>query len=182
MSPDTVVLAAFTVLENHFEVERAHAWPAVALGEVRPPGRLLRPATPASFLSVGSGRPLSSLQPLVRLCLPILSSVCLLASSSFSFTLVFFFLLVFDVRVFIVFHSMAHIPFIHPYLSLTYFHIPFIYPYIPFMYLHIPLIYSHTTYIPSHTIYILSHTLYISLHTLYISSHTLYIPSQEFQR
>ena len=137
--------------------------PAVALGEVKPPGRFLCPATPISFLSVGSGRP-QFLTVSVRLCLPVLSSVFLLASSSFSFTLVFFFLLVFDVRVFIDFHCMAHIPFIYLHKPLRYFlmlfmclHIlyiylpmPFTHPHKPLRYFNIPFMYHHNTvYIPS---------------------------------
>lgn len=102
--------------------------PAVALGEVKPPGRLLCPATPASFLSVGSGRPLSSLQ---SLCMIVSACIEFSFSSGFLFLFLyfsfFFPLLVFDVRVFIDFHCMAHIPFIYLHKPLNYFHMPFMY-------------------------------------------------------
>lgn len=140
--------------------------PAVALGEVKPPGRLFCPATPASFLSVGSGRPLSSLQ---SLCMIVSAYIEFSFSSGFLFLFLyfsffFFFLLVFDVRVFIDFHCMAHIPFIYLHKPLRYFlmpfmclHIlliclpmPFTYPHKPLSYFLMPFMYHHNTvYIPS---------------------------------
>lgn len=86
--------------------------PAVALGEAKPLGRRLRPATPASFLSVGSG----SAQFLTPLWMTVSACTEFSFSSGFLFLFLsfrFFFLLVFDVRVFIVFYCMVHIPFIY---------------------------------------------------------------------
>lgn len=84
-------LLELRVPENCFENERAQARPSCGSGGSEAPGERSPPSHTRILLSVGSGRVLSSLCLFVWLCLPTLSSVFLLASSSFSFTLVFFF-------------------------------------------------------------------------------------------